>query len=104
MNYNLAESGKRIKELRKAAGYTQETFALEIGISHRTYSGVETGAHSTSIDVLVNIAKILGTTLDYIVCGKKMSVVEEISDMLGNFEDEKKEMLLRMIKGMLQSI
>lgn len=43
MNYNVKESGKRIKELRKAKGYTQESFAEELNISHRTYSGIELG-------------------------------------------------------------
>ncbi len=41
MNYNVKESGKRIKELRKAKGYTQESFAEELNISHRTYSGID---------------------------------------------------------------
>ncbi len=57
MYYDVKESGKRIKELRKKIGYTQESFASEIGISHRTYSGIESGAHSTSIDTLVEISK-----------------------------------------------
>ena len=49
MIYNVKESGRRIKELRKQKGYTQESFADDIGISVRTYSGIESGAHSTSI-------------------------------------------------------
>lgn len=52
MIYNIKESGRRIKELRKQKGYTQESFADDIGISVRTYSGIESGAHSTSIDTL----------------------------------------------------
>lgn len=71
MNYNIKESGKRIQNLRKKKGYTQECFAKEIGISHRTYSGIESGAHGTSIDTLVEISKVLNITLDYIILGKK---------------------------------
>lgn len=41
MIYNVKESGRRIKELRKQKGYTQESFADDIGISVRTYSGRE---------------------------------------------------------------
>ena len=33
MIYNVKESGRRIKELRKQKGYTQESFADDIGIS-----------------------------------------------------------------------
>lgn len=104
MYYDLKESGLRIKELRKAAGYTQETFAKEIGISHRTYSGIESGAHSTSIDTLVNIVEILGTTLDYIVCGKKKSQIDEIGTLLEAVDNEKRDLVLRMMKSMIQSI
>jgi transcriptional regulator with XRE-family HTH domain len=104
MYYELKESGLRIKELRRAAGYTQETFAMQIGISHRTYSGIESGAHSTSIDTLVSIAETLGTTLDYIVCGKEKSQVDEISSLLVALDDEKRDMVLRMVEGMIQSI
>ncbi len=47
--------GLRVRELRKAKGYSQEEFAYECGI-HRTYMGdVERGERNVSID---NIAKI----------------------------------------------
>ena len=70
MNYNIKESGMRLKHLRKKRGYTQESFSKEISISHRTYSGIESGAHSTSIDTFVEIAQVLDTSLDYIILGK----------------------------------
>ena len=47
--------GLRVRELRKAKGYSQEEFAHECGV-HRTYMGdVERGERNVSID---NIAKI----------------------------------------------
>ena len=47
--------GLRVRELRKAKGYSQEEFAYECGV-HRTYMGdVERGERNVSID---NIAKI----------------------------------------------
>ena len=49
------EFGIRVRELRKAAGYSQEGFADECGL-HRTYIGaIERGEKNISID---NIAKI----------------------------------------------
>lgn len=55
--------GKRIRELRKARGFSQETFAHECGI-HRTYMGdVERGERNIALDNLVKIADALNLEL-----------------------------------------
>lgn len=95
MNYNIKESGMRLKDLRKKKGYTQESFAKEIGISHRTYCGIESGAHSTSIETLVEIAQVLETSLDYIILGKENNV-----NPINLSEDEKK-LAIKMLKVIL---
>ena len=96
--YNMKESGKRLKDLRKKKGYTQESFAHEIGISHRTYSGIESGAHSTSIDTFVEIAQGLETSLDCLILGKENSELEI------DIPEEKKELALKILKGILENI
>lgn len=98
MNYNIKESGMMLKDLRKKKGYTQESFVKEIGISHRTYSGIESGAHSTSIETLVEIAQMLETSLDYIILGK------ENTDLSIDFPEEKKKLVLKILKGILENI
>ena len=98
MNYNVKESGKRIKELRKAKGYTQESFAEELNISHRTYSGIELGNHSTTIETFVEMASILDTTLDYLIIGRKSS------ELLTDVPEEKKELAMKILKGILENI
>lgn len=98
MNYNAKESGKRLKELRKQKGYTQGSFADEIGISARTYSGIESGAHSTSIETFVEIVKVLETSLDYIILGK------ESNDLLIDIPEEKKKLAIKILKGILDNI
>lgn len=53
---NLIKIGKKIREARKNAGYSQEGFAYEVGIA-RTYMGrVERGEQNISIQNLINIA------------------------------------------------
>lgn len=96
--YDVQESGKRLKQLRKQKGYTQRSFADEIGISPRTYSGIESGVHSTSIETLVEISKVLGTSLDYIILGK------ENNDLSIDITEEKKEVALKILKGILENI
>lgn len=98
MYYDIKESGNRIKCLRKQNGYTQRSFADEIGISPRTYSGIESGAHSTSIETFVEIAQVLETSLDYIIIGK------ENSNFSIDIPEEKKELALNILKGILENI
>lgn len=43
MYYDIVESGKRIKEMKKKAGMTQEQLAEEIGISREVIARIETG-------------------------------------------------------------
>lgn len=51
----LRAFGARVRALRKAAGYSQEDFALEIGLDRTYMGGVERGERSLA---LLNIAKI----------------------------------------------
>ena len=39
--YDIAESGRRLKELRKKKGKTQEQVAEEVRIALKTYQAVE---------------------------------------------------------------
>ena len=48
--------GKRIKELRKNFGYTQEKFAEMINLETSTLSGIESGRHFPSLPTLERIA------------------------------------------------
>ena len=55
----LIKIGKRIRELRKTKGFSQEAFAYEVGLD-RTYMGsVERGERNIAALNLVRIAKTL---------------------------------------------
>ena len=51
----LQKFGARIRALRKTAGYSQEDFALEIGLDRTYMGGVERGERNLA---LLNIRKI----------------------------------------------
>lgn len=56
---NLVKIGKKIREARKAKGFSQEGFAAEVGMG-RTYMGrVERGEQNISIQNLIQIALTL---------------------------------------------
>jgi len=61
--------GKRVRELRKQKGWSQEDLADKAGL-HRTYIGtVERGEQNISIDNIEKIAKTLGRSLEYLFKG-----------------------------------
>lgn len=72
--YDIKESGKRIKELRKARGLTQEKLAALVGISVQGYKNIEYGNNGASVDTLILLAVTLGTTIDYLVIGRNCTV------------------------------
>jgi len=61
--------GKRVRELRRQRGWSQEEFADKAGL-HRTYIGsVERGEQNVSIDNIEKLAKTLGVSIDNLFKG-----------------------------------
>ena len=70
MYYDLVESGKRIKALRKKHGLTQERLAEQLAIAVNTVARIEIGNRGISIDLAIELAVRFDTTLDYIFLGR----------------------------------
>lgn len=58
----------RIKEARERAGFSQKQLADRLHIKPNTFSGYETGAHDPKSNILMKIAKLCNTTVDYLLC------------------------------------
>ena len=71
MYYDLVESGKRIKALRKENGLTQEQLAEQLGVAANTIARIETGNRGISIDLAIELVVRFETTLDYIFLGRE---------------------------------
>ena len=59
--------GKRLKELRKANGYTIEQFAAMVGISKSTLGYYENDKRMPDIEILTRIADTLNVNADYLI-------------------------------------
>jgi len=55
--------GKRIKELRLTAGYTQESFSLICALDRTYITSVENGKRNISIQNIEKISNALGLSL-----------------------------------------
>lgn len=58
---------ERIKKLREAKNMTQVRLGIELGVSQETISGYEIGKATPPADMLVKLADILDTSVDYIL-------------------------------------
>ena len=55
----LIKVGKRIRDLRKEKGYSQESFAHEVGLDRTYMGGIERGERNIAAINLIRIAKSL---------------------------------------------
>ena len=63
---------KRLKELRKKAGWSQQKLAEEAGLSYNTITKIEQGAAiKPTIQTMIKIADAFGIGLDELVGRKK---------------------------------
>jgi len=61
--------GERIREMRAALGYTQESFADACGL-HRNYMGaIERGEQNVTLKSLQVVARGLNTTISKLLAG-----------------------------------
>ena len=55
---------RRLKELRKSRGISQQKMAEQLYISQQAYAKYETGTSSPNPETLSHIAKLLNVTVD----------------------------------------
>ena len=57
----------RIKDLREDNDLTQQMVADKIGITQRKYSYIETGVQPLTDEILVKLAYLYNTSIDYLL-------------------------------------
>lgn len=77
---NTEKVGEQIAVLRKAKGITQSELGERIGVSFQAVSKWERGETLPDITVLPDLAKILETTVDFILLGS-----EKVIEYKGKF-------------------
>ena len=64
------ELGRRIRDRRKDLGWTQGQLAERAAISKGFLSDLENGKRSVGADILLDIARALSSSLDYLMVGE----------------------------------
>lgn len=65
----LERFGQRVRELRKAQGYSQETFAAASALDRTYIGGIERGERNLALRNIEAIAKTLGISLSELMEG-----------------------------------
>lgn len=68
--------GMRIKQVREAAGLTQEHLAELLDVTTQYISGVERGAVGLSVPILTNLCSVLLVSSDFILLGAMETAME----------------------------
>ncbi len=93
--------GKRVKELRKNKGFTQEQIAERIGIEPPNISKLEKGTHFPLPENIEKIAKALDVKVvdlfDFEHFSNKNILLKEIHTYLEHADEKEIEFLYKMI-------
>ncbi len=94
MNYDTLEVGKRIQELRRGKGLTQEQLAERLNISTVHLAKIEIGKRGCSLDMLIDFAAFFSASLDYLVLGRisDIEVRTRLDAVIQTLEDLRKDM------------
>lgn len=67
--YIAKDVGKRLKEIRKKSGKTQQQMSDMLGMSIKHYGAVERGITGFSLENWGKVCESLGVSLDYLIFG-----------------------------------
>lgn len=89
----MSSVGERIKKRRTELGWTQDQLSQKAGISKSFLSDLENSKRSVSADNLLDIARVLSLSLDYLMKGEETepkSAEVQIPASLAAFADEER--------------
>ena len=69
--FDMRKTGARISQLRRAASLTQAELAEKLGISYQAVSSWERGSNMPDIGKLLDLARILNTTVDALLSAQE---------------------------------
>ena len=103
MYYDLVESGKRIKKLRKEKGLSQNALAETLGIHVKTVSKAERGIIGLSVDNLLILADYFDALLDYLVKGTELELSNnKLIDIIEKMNSKQQEAAYTILESILK--
>lgn len=95
--------GKRIKQIRKSLGFTQEKLSELIDIETSSLSGIESGRFFPSLHVLNKMSEVLDIELieffRFETVNFPKNIDEQITNMINKQSSERKEIIYKILKS-----
>lgn len=98
--------GKRIRELRKRAGLTQEQLAEQLGIDQKHMSRIELGKSYPSLDRLSKIAEVVSVPLPKLFrfshLSDEVDLQKQLSEMVTQLDKKDLKKVHRILEAFLE--
>lgn len=99
---DYSKLGRNIKSIRISKGLTQDNLAELVSCNTSHISNIENNHTKVSLNVLLAIANVLNTSIDYLLSDQyensSLALDNEILRVLANCDNEKKEKILKIIE------
>lgn len=97
--------GKRIKELRKQKGYTQDYLAEKLKIEPRQLSKLETGKHYPSFETIIALLETFDITFEELISFEHLNPANDIRKTLlkdiENIDDSKIQNVYKILRVLI---
>ena len=97
--------GKRIKELRKQKGYTQDYLAEKLKIEPRQLSKLETGKHYPSFYTIIALLETFDITFEELISFEHLNSANDIRKTLlkdiENIDDSKIQNVYKILRVLI---
>ena len=64
----MIDCSEKLRQLRLSKHLTQGQLAQRVGVTTGMVSAYETASKAPSLEVLIRLSRVLGVTVDYLVC------------------------------------
>lgn len=100
--------GKRIRDLRRQQGYTQEALAEAVDLSAPFVSHIERATKKASLETIFRIAATLNVTVDYLLTGTRSvdgtAFLPELEILLMDCLPHEKQIIVDVAEAMKKSL
>lgn len=97
--------GKRIKELRKQKGYTQDYLAEKLKIEPRQLSKLETGKHYPSFETIIALLETFDITFEELISFEHLNSANDIRKTflkdIENIDDNKIQSVYKILRVLI---
>lgn len=94
--------GKRIREIRKQAGLTQEAFGEKLELSKNHISDIERGCSLPTVKILISIYTQFGNTPDEILLGSSAQRLDPITEKILHLTPSGLRLLQKQLDNLLE--